>query len=118
MGHNVEVIKIVPHLGAEIRGVDLRAALSQDAFNAVHDAFVENQVIVLHGQKIKTEQLIAFGNRFGELSVHPFSPNQEDTPELIIFDNNEDNHRSVPTAGIRTKPSAPSRPWAPCCRPR
>jgi taurine dioxygenase len=23
--------------------------------------------------------------------VHPFSPNQEDTPELIIFDNNEDN---------------------------
>lgn len=91
MGHNVEVIKVAPHLGAEIRGVDLSAALSDEEFVAVHDAVMENQVVVFHDQKINAEQQIAFGKRFGELSVHPFSPNQEDTPELIIFDNNEDN---------------------------
>jgi taurine dioxygenase len=28
---------------------------------------------------------------FGELTVHPFSPNSDKTPELIIFDNKEDN---------------------------
>ena len=91
MGHNVEVVKIAPHLGAEIRGVDLRRELTDHEFEAVHAAFVENEVVVFHGQKIVAEQQIAFGERFGELSVHPFSPNLEETPELIIFDNNEDN---------------------------
>ena len=91
MGYNVEVIKVAPHLGAEIRGVDLSQALSDEEFEAVHEAWVENEVVVFHDQKINADQQIAFGKRFGELSVHPFSPNEEDTPELIIFDNKKDN---------------------------
>lgn len=34
---------------------------------------------------------MAFGRRFGELTVHPFSTNDADTPELIVFDNKEGN---------------------------
>ena len=91
MDHKVEVIKIAPHLGAEIRGIDLSRELTDQEFEAVHAAFVEYEVVVLHGQKIVAEQHIAFGQRFSELSVHLVSPNLEEMPELIIFDNNEDN---------------------------
>ena len=70
MDHKVEVIKIAPHLGAEIRGIDLSRELTDQEFEAVHAAFVEYEVVVLHGQKIVAEQHIAFGQRFSELSVH------------------------------------------------
>jgi alpha-ketoglutarate-dependent taurine dioxygenase len=34
---------------------------------------------------------MAFGARFGELSVHPFSPNLEDKPEVIVLDYSADH---------------------------
>ena len=87
----VKVKKIGAHLGAEVEGVDLAKPLNDATFQAVHDAFVEHEVIVMHDQMITSDQQMDFARRFGELSVHPFAPNSDDTPELIVFDNKEDN---------------------------
>ncbi|MBT3991599.1 MAG: hypothetical protein HOG95_10005 [Rhodospirillaceae bacterium] len=88
---NVKVIQKGAHLGAEIQGVDLTQPVDAATFKVIEDAFVEHELIVFLNQPITSEQQIEFAKKFGELSVHPFSPNSDDTPELIMFDNDADN---------------------------
>jgi taurine dioxygenase len=78
-------------IGAEIDGVDLRRPLAPDAFKIVHDALVQYEVIVMRDQDITVDQQMAFGALFGELSIHPFSPNLAEKPEVIILDYSRDN---------------------------
>jgi taurine dioxygenase len=85
----VTVAKVGVHLGAEIGGVDLRRPLSNEQFKALDDALVEHELIIFRNQDITSENLIEFGRRFGELTVHPFAPNEEKAPELIKFRNDE-----------------------------
>jgi len=78
------------HLGAEIAGLDLRLPLPDAQFQAIEAALVENELIVFRDQDITSEQLMDFGRRFGELTVHPFAPNEgKNAPELIKFSNDE-----------------------------
>ena len=86
----IDIVPINGFIGAEIRGVDL-ARLDDAAFQGLHDALVRYEVIVLRRQDITLEQQMAFGARFGELSVHPFSPNLEDKPEVIVLDYSADH---------------------------
>lgn len=86
----VTVTKTGVHLGAEISGVDLRQPLSNAQFKAVEAALVEHELLVFRRQDISSDQLLAFGRRFNELTVHPFAPNEgKKAPELIKFRNDE-----------------------------
>jgi hypothetical protein len=85
------VTRVGVNLGAEIGGVDLRQPLSDQAFAAIQDALVENELIIFRDQQITSDNLIDFGRRFGELTVHPFSPHDEKAPILIKFRNDETN---------------------------
>jgi taurine dioxygenase len=85
----VTVTRVGVNLGAEISGVDLSQPLSDQAFDALQAALVENELVIFREQKITSENLIEFGRRFGELTVHPFSPNAEKAPVLIKFRNDE-----------------------------
>jgi len=87
--NGVRVTRVGVNLGAEITAVDLTKPLSDAAFAAVSAALVEHEVIVFRGQDISSAELLAFGRRFGELSVHPFAPSAGATPELIEFRNDE-----------------------------
>jgi len=91
MPSKMEVVRINGHIGAEIRGVDLGRTLSPANFRTVHDALVRHEVLVFRDQDITLDQQIAFARLFGELSIHPFSPNLEDRPEVIVLDYSEDN---------------------------
>ena len=86
----VEVIPLNGHIGAEIRGVHL-SRISPEHFAAVHAALLEHEVIILRGQDISLDDQMAFGRMFGTLSVHPFSPNRPDRPEVIVLDYSADN---------------------------
>ncbi len=87
----VTVTRVGANLGAEISGVDLRAPLSDEVFRVVGDALVENELIIFRDQEITSDNLMDFGRRFGELTVHPFSPHDENAPVLIKFRNDETN---------------------------
>ena len=66
------------------------AKLSDAQFTAVETALVENELIIFRNQDITSRQLMDFGRRFGELTVHPFAPNEgKNAPELIKFRNDE-----------------------------
>jgi len=77
-------------LGAEIRGVDLRR-LGNDAFAAIHRAWLDNLVLLFRGQKLTDAELIAFSRRFGELDLAPIQETGRrfvgDMPELYVVSN-------------------------------
>ncbi len=85
------VERINPNIGAEISGVDLSSPLSEGEFAIIHEALVEHEVIMFRKQDITVDAQIAFAERFGELSIHPFSPNMETRPAVIVLDNHEKN---------------------------
>jgi len=87
----ITVTRVGVNLGAEISGVDLRKPLSDEQFGIIEDALVENEVIIFRNQEITSDNLIDFGCRFGELTVHPFAPHDGKAPALIKFRNDETN---------------------------
>lgn len=84
MTAGIEIEPIAGALGAEIHGVDLCEDLSNAAFDAVHRAFLDHQVIFFRGQKgLTPERQKAFARRFGSLNVHPYVAGMADHPELL-----------------------------------
>lgn len=85
----VKATRVGINLGAEITGVDLTKPLSDAQLAAVSAALVENELIIFRDQNILSQNLIDFGRRFDELTVHPFAPHEQEAPVLIKFRNDE-----------------------------
>ena len=85
------VTPIGANLAAAVDGVDLRRRLDADTRDALLDALAAHGLILFRGQDITGDQLIAFGEGFGALSVHPFAPADDARPALIRFENSADN---------------------------
>jgi taurine dioxygenase len=85
------VTRVGAYLGAEITGVDLRQPIADTVRDAIEDTLVENELLIFRNQDISSEHLIEFGRRFGELTVHPFAPRDENVSVLIKFRNDATN---------------------------
>jgi taurine dioxygenase len=67
----IEPLGIVPlsrHIGAEIRGIDLRQKPDETTLRAVYAAWLEHLVVVFPGQSLSQEDLLRVTGYFGELS--------------------------------------------------
>ncbi len=84
------VERLAVSLGAEIKGLDLKAPMSDETFAAFEAALIEHKVLVLRDQHLSTEQHVRFSRRFGDLEVHPMRP-QGEFPEILVLDNHKDN---------------------------
>lgn len=62
----LDVRKLSPALGAEIRGVDLSKPLDDATFAAIYAAWLENLVVVFPGQTLTERQQVEFAERLGE----------------------------------------------------
>ncbi len=87
----MKITRINPNIGAEVSGLDLTRPVSDSDFKTLFDAWVEHEVLVFPDQDITVDHQMAFAACFGELSIHPFSPNMDDKPEVIVLDNHRDN---------------------------
>ena len=85
-----EVEKLGRHLGAEIRGLNLKNGLDAATFRAFEAALIEHKVVVVRDQNLTTAEHVAISRLFGELEVHPFRP-QGEFPEILVLDNHKDN---------------------------
>ncbi len=65
----MQVNRLSEALGAEISGIDISRADDQ-TFAAVHQVFLDHQVVVIREQQISVEDHIAFSRRFGDLEIH------------------------------------------------
>ena len=90
-GAGLQVVRLRPNIGAEIRGADLAAGIAAAQAAVIRAALNEHEVVILRDQHIATDRQLAFARHFGALSIHPFSPNLPDKPELIVLDNSGDN---------------------------
>lgn len=90
----IEVRPLTPTIGAEIFGVDLGGEISNQQYDAIHEALLRHVVIFFRDQKMTPEQHKAFGRRFGKLHLHPASPNLlEGHPEILLIQANEKSKR-------------------------
>lgn len=80
-----------PVIGTEVLGIDLGRPLGSEVIEFLQQLLVERKVIFFRDQTISVAQHIEFARRFGDLEVHPFTPNDAAYPELIHLDNGPDN---------------------------
>ncbi len=88
---SVRITPLGPRIGAEIGGIDLSQPLDEATCDGIRDALMAHKVICFRDQDITPEQQLAFGRRFGNVSVHPFVPHLEHLPEIMVLDNHKDN---------------------------
>ena len=83
---SIQVDKLTPHAGAEIRGVDLAQPLDEPTFKEIHAALIDNGVIFFRDQHLTPDQQKAFGRLFGELHMHPAAPSLlQGHPEILVI---------------------------------
>ena len=98
---------LCPALGAEVRGLDLAAGVSDALFEEIQELWNRaNGVLVIRDQQISEEQQIAFSQRFGELHtlkghtvtkyLHP------DHPEIYRVSNKVTNGQPLGRKGAGT----------------
>jgi taurine dioxygenase len=98
----IEIVPTGKALGAEARNVDLNR--SDDAiFAALLRGFHDHSVLLVRGQTLSDQDLIAFSRRFGELDFAPVQENGrrfvEGLPELYIVSNVKQNGEPIGSLG-------------------
>ncbi len=108
--HNV----LHPGFVVELRGVDLaRHTLDPDRFAEIVTAMDEFGVVVLPGQNLTDQQLLAFGERFGPVYKGPGNPARKKTapPGVAEISNLGPDGELVPPAHETQKFSDGNRFW-------
>ena len=89
--------------GVEAHGVDLARPMSDAAFAAVEQAFLESQVLVFRGQTLTPAQFVAFARRFGPPEPHVIDQfHHPADPNILILSNRVENGRPLGLADAGT----------------
>jgi taurine dioxygenase len=64
----VDVVPLSKHIGAEIRGIDLRIALGADTIKQIRQAWLDHSVLLFRNQSLSQEDLLRVTGYFGELA--------------------------------------------------
>ena len=88
---DIKVEQINTYLGAQVTGLNLSSGLNNAQKIELENKLAEFGLLVFRDQPMTGDQLLSLGKKFGQLSAHPFSPNDEKEPSLILFKNDENN---------------------------
>jgi taurine dioxygenase len=81
----IEVHRLGPQIGAEIRGVDVRR-LDDAGFATIYRAWLEHNVVVVPGQELTLEEFLRYSRRFGVVVPHPSkSTRHPEHPEITVL---------------------------------
>src|SRR5919201_3223005 len=64
----VDVVPLSKHIGAEIRGIDLRSGLDADTIKQIHQAWLDHSVLLFRNQSFSQEDLLRVTEYFGEVA--------------------------------------------------
>ena len=65
----LEIKPLTKHIGAEIRGIDLRQPVDEATQKAIYKAWLDHLVIVFPDQKLEQEDLLRVSSYFGEIGA-------------------------------------------------
>lgn len=85
----ITLAPLTPTIGAEIGGVRMSGNVSPLQVAEIRRALVDWKVIFFRDQDVTLDEHVAFGRLFGELEIHPFTPNHPDHPEIVVIHNDE-----------------------------
>ena len=98
----IEVIPTGAALGAMVKGVDLRD-LDEGAFARIMQAWHDYSVLLVRGQTLNDQDLVAFSRRFGDLDWAPVQENGrrfvQGLPEIYIVSNVKVNGEPIGSLG-------------------
>ena len=81
---SIEVERLTCSIGAELKNVNLAAAVDDDAlFYEIKSLLLKHRVLFLRDQNITPADHVAFACRFGELEDHPVAGSDPDHPGLV-----------------------------------
>ena len=79
---------LTPNLGAEISGVKLAEAISDEVFDAIYRAYLRYQVLLFPPQELPPGRQVEFARQFGEVQIHVMNQYHADGfPELYRLSN-------------------------------
>lgn len=100
-----DILNIIPNkavLGAEVRGIDLKS-LDEAHFAAFRRAWHQHEVLLVRGQTLSDQDLVAFSRRFGDLDWAPVQETGrrfvEGIPEIYIVSNVKLNGEPIGSLG-------------------
>ncbi len=77
-----------PAIGVEILDLDLAAAMDEALFDAIHQAFLDYQLLLFRDQDLPHQAQIDFARRFGEVQIHIMNQyHNAKFPELYTLSN-------------------------------
>ena len=65
----LDVVPLSKHIGAEIRGLDLRDTLDADTIKRIRQAWLDHSVLLFRGQKLEQEDLLRVTEYFGAVGA-------------------------------------------------
>lgn len=91
----VRIRQVAGNIGAEILGVDAAEDLSDDVIRELRQALLTHKVIFIRRQDLDYDRLVAFGKRFGTLTLgHPIYGGPEGKPLLREMDSRGEGTRA------------------------
>ena len=98
-----EVIPLDAPLGAEIKGLDVSQPLPPETIEALKAAWDKHLVLMMRGQSLNDDQLLAFTRYFGELDPPGPNPYGEaflpEYPDINVISNVVENGRHIGNLG-------------------
>jgi taurine dioxygenase len=92
------VRKLAGHIGAEVLGIDLSRALTDETVAALRQVWLDNLVIFFRDQDLSADAFLALAQRFGETQPYPFVKGIDGYPDIIAVAKLE--HETVNFGGI------------------
>jgi taurine dioxygenase len=88
----IEVRPLTPEFGAQILGVDFSQPMDDRTFAAIHQAFLDHQVLLFGRQELPPARQVEFARRFGEVQIHVMNQyHASEHPELYRLSNLDEN---------------------------
>src|SRR5260370_8943098 len=81
----IQVRRLGPQSGAEIRGVDVKT-LDDTGFAAIYQALLDSKVVVVPDQHLEIEDFLRYSRRFGVVLPHPSKMTRRpEYPEISLL---------------------------------
>jgi len=97
----LDVVPLSKHIGAEIKGIDLRDTLAPEVVEAIHRAWLDHAVLVFRGQNFSQEDLLRVTAYFGEIGPLARPPKlypkgfSKLLPNIMLISNIRENGETI-----------------------
>ena len=93
--NTIEVNPLGGALGAEISGIDLNEAISDEQLTEVRQVFGQYAVIFFRNQNLTPENEIRFAKRWGEINTNRFFSSVEGYPQIALVVKEPDQKNNI-----------------------